>query len=93
MATWEMCNAFSELNDPVDQAERFAGQVAARDAGDDESMFFDADYVRALTYAMPPMAGLGLGIDRLVMILTGRTSIREVILFPTLRPEGGGVRD
>jgi lysyl-tRNA synthetase class 2 len=93
MATWEMCNAFSELNDPVDQAERFAGQVAARDAGDDESMFFDADYVRALTYAMPPTAGLGLGIDRLVMILTGRTSIREVILFPTLRPEGGGVRD
>ncbi|MFT4627018.1 MAG: lysyl-tRNA synthetase class 2, partial [Myxococcota bacterium] len=82
--------AFSELNDPVDQAARFADQVEARKSGDDESMHFDSDYVRALTYGMPPTAGLGLGIDRVVMLLTGRTSIREVILFPTLRPEDGG---
>ncbi len=87
MARWEVGNAFSELNDPVDQAERFMAQVAAKDAGDDEAMFFDADYIRALSYGMPPAAGEGIGIDRLVMILSGRTSIREVILFPTLRPE------
>jgi lysyl-tRNA synthetase class 2 len=89
VATWEIANAFSELNDPVDQAERFAAQAAARDAGDEESMYFDADYIRALTYAMPPAAGEGIGIDRLVMLLTGCQSIREVILFPTLRPEQG----
>jgi len=87
VAGWEIANAFSELNDPVDQASRFDLQVALRDAGDEESMVFDHDYVRALTYAMPPAAGEGIGIDRLVMLLTGRTSIREVILFPTLRPE------
>lgn len=85
--TWEIANAFSELNDPVDQAERFADQVAARTTGDDEAMFFDTDYIRALTYGMPPAAGQGFGIDRLVMLLTNRSSIREVILFPTLRPE------
>ncbi|MFT6378189.1 MAG: lysyl-tRNA synthetase class 2, partial [bacterium] len=84
---WEIANGFSELNDPVDQAARFEAQVAARDAGDDESMFFDADYVRALSYGMPPTAGEGIGIDRLVMLLTNSTSIREVILFPTMRPE------
>ncbi len=87
IATWEIANAFSELNDPVDQAERFSAQVADREAGDDESMYFDADYIRALTYGMPPTAGMGIGIDRLAMLLTGKTSIREVILFPTLRPE------
>jgi len=86
---WEIANAFSELNDPVDQAERFAEQARARTAGDEESMYFDADYIRALSYAMPPTAGEGIGIDRLVMLLTGRTSIREVILFPALRPEEG----
>jgi lysyl-tRNA synthetase class 2 len=84
---WEISNAFSELNDPVDQAERFAAQVSARDDGDAEAMHFDADYIRALTYGMPPAAGLGLGIDRLVMLLGDRASIREVILFPTLRLE------
>jgi lysyl-tRNA synthetase class 2 len=91
----EIANGFSELNDPVEQAERFQAQVQAREAGDDESMFFDADYIRALTYAMPPTAGQGIGIDRLVMLLTNRTSIREVILFPTLRPErqGGAAAD
>jgi lysyl-tRNA synthetase class 2 len=83
----EIANGFSELNDPVDQAERFQAQVRSREAGDDESMFFDDDYIRALSYAMPPTAGEGIGIDRLVMLLTNRTSIREVILFPTLRPE------
>lgn len=87
-ATWEIANAFSELNDPVDQAGRFSAQVEAREAGDEEGMYFDADYIRALTYGMPPAAGQGIGIDRLVMLLTGCASIREVILFPTLRPEG-----
>jgi len=90
IATWEIANAFSELNDPVDQAERFAAQASAREAGDEESMYFDADYVRALSYGMPPTAGQGIGIDRLVMLLTGKLSIREVILFPTLRPESSG---
>lgn len=86
VATREIANGFTELNDPVDQAERFAAQAAAREAGDEESMYFDDDYIRALTYAMPPTAGEGIGVDRLVMLLTDRASIREVILFPTLRP-------
>jgi lysyl-tRNA synthetase class 2 len=83
----EMANGFSELNDPEDQAERFRAQVASKDAGDLEAMHFDADYIRALEYGMPPTAGEGVGIDRLVMIFTDSPSIRDVLLFPYMRPE------
>ena len=83
----EIGNGFNELNDPVDQAARFEAQVAQRAGGDDEAMYFDADYIEALTYGLPPTAGEGIGIDRLVMLLTNTSSIREVILFPTLKPE------
>jgi lysyl-tRNA synthetase class 2 len=83
----ELCNAFSELNDPDDQAARFRAQLENRSRGDDEAMDFDADYIRALEFGMPPTAGFGLGVDRLVMALTGAKSIRDVILFPAMRPE------
>jgi lysyl-tRNA synthetase, class II len=87
LAGRELANGFSELNDPEDQAERFRAQAARKDSGDDEAMHYDADYIRALEYGMPPTAGLGVGVDRLVMFFTDSASIRDVLLFPQMRPE------
>jgi lysyl-tRNA synthetase class 2 len=87
VAGMEIANGYSELNDPIDQRERFQTQLAARERGDEEAHLMDEDYIRALSYGMPPTAGEGIGVDRLVMLLTGSTSIRDVILFPHLRPE------
>jgi len=83
----DTANGFSELNDPEEQYQRFKDQVQQRERGDEEAMVMDEDYIRALSYGMPPAAGIGVGIDRLVMLLANKHSIRDVILFPHLRPE------
>jgi lysyl-tRNA synthetase class 2 len=87
IATMEIANAFCEINDPDDQRRRFEAQMRLRQQGDEEAMLIDEDYIRALSYGMPPTAGEGIGIDRLTMILTNQRSIRDVILFPHMRPE------
>ncbi|HEY0407405.1 MAG TPA: amino acid--tRNA ligase-related protein, partial [Pyrinomonadaceae bacterium] len=87
IAGMECANGFSELNDPLEQYERFLEQAKARESGDEEAMVLDEDYIRALSYGMPPAAGIGIGVDRFVMLLTGQRSIRDVILFPHMRPE------
>ena len=83
----ELANAYSELNDPIDQEERFIEQMRLSEKGDDEAMFIDQDFLRALQYGMPPTSGIGIGIDRLVMLMTGQTTIQEVLFFPQMRPE------
>ena len=83
----ELANAYSELNDPIDQLERFEEQAALKSKGDDEAMYIDYDFVRALEYGMPPTSGIGIGIDRLTMFMTGAETIQDVLFFPMMRPE------
>ena len=83
----ELCNAYSELNDPIDQLERFQEQLRLKDKGDDEAMFIDMDFIRALEYGMPPTSGMGIGIDRLTMFMTNKNTIQDVLFFPQMRPE------
>jgi len=83
----ELCNAYSELNDPIDQLDRFQEQLKLSEKGDDEAMFIDMDFVRALEYGMPPTSGMGIGIDRLVMFMTNQPSIQDVLFFPQMKPE------
>lgn len=89
----ELCNAYSELNDPIDQAERFREQLRLSEKGDDEAMFIDQDFLRALEYGMPPTSGMGIGMDRLVMLMTGQEAIQEVLLFPQMKPEKAAQAD
>ena len=89
----EICNAYSELNDPIDQYERFKEQLKLSEKGDDEAMFIDMDFVRALEYGMPPTSGMGMGIDRLTMLMTNKTSIQDVLFFPQMKPETKGSAD
>ncbi len=89
--TKELCNAYSELNDPIDQRERFQEQLKLSEKGDNEAMFIDQDFLRALEYGMPPASGLGIGIDRLTMIMTDQPSIQDVLFFPQMKPEEGQV--
>ena len=93
MAGKELCNAYSELNDPIDQLGRFQEQLRLSEKGDDEAMFIDMDFVRALEYGMPPTSGMGMGIDRLTMFMTNQPSIQDVLLFPQMKPEKGAVKD
>ena len=83
----ELANAYSELNDPIEQRKRFEAQLALSEKGDDEAMFIDQDFLRALEYGMPPTSGIGIGIDRLVMLMSNNSSIQEVLLFPQMKPE------
>ncbi len=89
----ELCNAYSELNDPIDQLDRFQEQLKLSEKGDDEAMFIDMDFVRALEYGMPTCSGMGIGIDRLTMLLTDNQSIQDVLFFPQMRPEKHAVKD
>ena len=89
----ELCNAYSELNDPIDQLERFEEQMRLSEKGDDEAMIIDQDFVRALEYGMPPTSGMGIGMDRLVMLMTGQSTIQEVLFFPQMRPEKKAPKD